>query len=156
MDQFTIRIARWREDSKAIMQIRYEVFVQEQNVPPDLESDDFDAISWYVLAETHKINDEATNDKPGTAIACARLQPNGKITRMAVLKPWRRRGVGRQILQKLLEIADDNNLQDIYLHAQLSAADLYRKSGFIETGNQFEEAGIKHIKMTRDSQLLKP
>jgi len=123
------------------MQVRNEVFVQEQNVPADIESDEYDSRSWYVLAES---NDGAT-------VACARLQPNGKITRMAVLKPWRRQGIAREMLKHILTIAEQNKLQSLYLHSQLSASELYKAFGFVETGNQFEEAGIQHIKMTRSA-----
>jgi len=139
--QFTTRQASWKNDATELMHVRNEVFVQEQNVPAHIESDDYDSVSWYVLAES--------ND--GTAVACARLQPNGKITRIAVRKPWRRQGIAREMLKQILSVAQQNNLQSLYLHAQLSASDLYKEFGFIETGSQFEEAGIQHIKMTRSA-----
>ena len=137
--QFTTRQATWEHDATALMQIRNEVFVQEQRVPAAIESDEYDPLSWYVLAESNE----------GTAVACARLQPNGKVTRIAVLKAWRRQGIAREMLKHILTIANHNNLQSLYLHAQLSASELYKEFGFVETGKQFEEAGIQHIKMTR-------
>lgn len=139
MTSFTTRPASWEHDANAIMQIRNEVFVQEQNVPVSIESDAFDPLAWYALSEL----------ADGTPIACARLQPDGKVTRIAVLKPWRRKGVARDMIKLILHIAELNQLQSLYLHAQLSASKLYEEFGFTETGNQFEEAGIKHIKMVR-------
>jgi len=92
--QFTTRQASWKNDATELMHVRNEVFVQEQNVPAHIESDDYDPVSWYVLAES--------ND--GTAVACARLQPNGKITRIAVRKPWRRQGIAREMLKQILSL----------------------------------------------------
>jgi len=139
MKQYSCRIATWKNDSAAIMQVRHTVFVQEQNVPASIESDEFDAASFYVLTES----------TDGTPVGCARLQANGKVTRIAVLKAWRRHGIAREMLKLVLQIAEQNKLQSLYLHAQLSASELYKEFGFVETGQQFTEAGIEHIKMIR-------
>lgn len=138
MQSYSTRSASWSHDSEAIMQVRHEVFVLGQNVPSEIESDDFDTTSWYVLAVS----------RDNQAIGCARLQPNGKLTRIAVLPSWRRRGIARQMLQDILDIAAQQDLNSLYLHAQLSAVDLYTEFGFVKTGQSFEEAGISHIKMT--------
>ncbi len=135
---FIVRIASWDNDAAALMRIRKEVFVQEQKVPIELESDEYDSSSCYILAESY-------DNQP---IACARLQPNGKVTRIAVLKPWRRLGVARAMLQQILDLAHKQERSTLYLHAQLSAITLYEEFGFTQAGKQFEEAGIEHIKMT--------
>ncbi len=123
------------------MQIRRVVFVEGQNVPASLESDDYDSDSWYVLAEL-------TN---GTPIGCARLQPNGKVTRIAVLDEFRRQGIAGQMLRDIITLAESNNMNTLYLHAQISAIGLYEQFDFVQSGDQFEEAGIQHVKMTRSS-----
>ena len=138
---FTVRTASWEQDKQQLMLVRHQVFVQEQQVPIELESDSYDQSSWYVLAET-------SNAEP---VACARLQKNGKVTRIAVLKNWRRQGIARSMLGRLIEIAVQHQVDTLYLHAQLSAIPLYREFGFIQSGEQFEEAGIAHVKMTRHS-----
>lgn len=139
MAEFIIRSASWDADKKALMHVREIVFVHGQNVPASLESDDYDPVSSYVLAET----------TDGTPIGCARLQPDGKVTRIAVLEHWRRHGIARQMLSKVIEIADHQSITSLYLHAQLAAISLYEDFGFVQSGEQFEEAGIQHIKMTR-------
>ena len=78
MAEVIIKSASWDADKAALMSVREEVFVKGQNVPASLESDDFEPVSFYVLAESTE----------GTPIACARLQPNGKVTRIAVLNSW--------------------------------------------------------------------
>ena len=139
MAEFTIRSASWEADKNALMHVREVVFVQGQNVPSSLESDDYDPVSSYVLAES----------TDSTPIGCARLQPDGKVTRIAVLNDWRRRGIARQMLSKVIETADEQGITLLYLHAQLAAIQLYEEFGFVQSGEQFEEAGIQHIKMIR-------
>ncbi len=140
MAEFIIKPASWDADKSALMTVRNSVFVLEQKVPSSLESDDYDPVSTYVLAES----------ADGTPIGCARLQPNGKVTRIAVLSDWRRRGIAEQMLGKVIEIASKQGLTSLYLHAQLTAISLYEQHGFVQRGAQFEEAGIQHIKMTRE------
>jgi predicted GNAT family N-acyltransferase len=67
-----------------------------------------------------------------------------------VLKARRGEGIGRQILEYLMEAARSRGLRKAILHAQLHAAGFYRKSGFIPLGEIFEEAGIAHRAMTRE------
>jgi len=137
---FTVRRASWTNDATAIQAVRHEVFILEQKVPEDLESDEYDTSSVYVLAET--------ND--GQAIGCARLQRNGKVTRIAVVEKWRRRGVGSEMLKELISMATDQQHKSLYMHAQLQAKALYETLEFKVSGEVFLEAGIEHIKMTRD------
>ena len=141
MAEVIIKSASWDADKAALMSVREEVFVKGQNVPASLESDDFDPVSFYVLAESNE----------GVPIGCARLQPNGKVTRIAVLSSWRRCGIARQMLGKVIKIAGDQGIESLYLHAQLAAVSLYEEFGFTQCGEQFEEAGIQHIKMTRSA-----
>ena len=140
MAEFIIKSASWKADKAALMQVRETVFVHEQKVPSSLESDDFDPLSYYVLAESAE----------GVPVGCARLQPNGKLTRIAVLSDWRRCGIARQMLGKIIEIATDQDITTLYLHAQLTAIGLYEEFGFVQSGEQFEEAGIQHIKMIKN------
>jgi len=139
-NNFTIRSATWNNDSAAIKAVRHAVFIQEQEVPEELESDQFDADSAYVLAEA----------KDGQAIGCARLQPNGKVTRIAVLEKWRRLGVGSEMLKELISMAKRRQQKTLYMHAQVQAKALYEAFEFKSSGDVFTEAGIEHVKMTRD------
>lgn len=141
MPDFTTRTASWENDKSALMQVRHVVFVEGQNVPASLESDDYDSTSWYVIAEL----------PDRTPIGCARLQRNGKVTRIAVLDEYRRHGIARQMLSDIITLAENHGLTALYLHAQITAIGLYEQFGFVQCGAQFEEAGIQHIKMTRSS-----
>lgn len=122
-------------------EIRKQVFVIEQNCPPHLEFENED-VSHHFMAYA--------DDQPA-GVCRWRQTPNGyKCERFAVLKKFRRMGVGSSLLVAIL--ADlPQNANYIYLHAQLAAMPLYSKFGFKKEGILFYEAGIQHYKMVIDN-----
>ena len=66
---------------------------------------------------------------------------------MAVLKDWRRQGVGGALMERLLKEAMDRQIRQLTLNAQVYVTGFYRKFGFQAVGEEFMEAGIRHIKM---------
>lgn len=136
---FFVEPADWSREQDALLSVREAVFEQEQGVPRDEERDGLDPICHHVLARA----------LDGSPIGTARLAPDGKIGRMAVLAPWRRRGVGSQMLALLLDHARAAGLREVWCHAQLSAASFYSAHGFEPEGEVFEEAGIPHRRMRR-------
>src|SRR5216117_3712789 len=74
------------------------------------------------------------------AIGTARLLPDGRIGRMAVLVEWRGQGVGAALLEALLALAHERSMPCVMLHAQTHAAGFYRRFGFNERGGEFLEA----------------
>ena len=117
--------------------IRLDVFVREQSVPEALEWDGLDPQCEHVMA----------SDLAGHPIATGRLLPDGHIGRMAVLKNWRRRGVGSAVLSELLDIARARGDAFAILHAQSHATNFYRRAGFEIASAEFMEAGIAHVEM---------
>lgn len=136
---YTIRTTRWEEDQERLKQVREKVFVEEQQVPLELEWDGEDAEAIHLLALD-------TNLHP---IGTARLLPSGQIGRMAVIKEWRKQGVGSALLEQLLTEAKQVNYPELFLNAQLSALPFYEQLGFHAEGEVFHEAGIPHQRMTR-------
>ncbi len=122
-----------------LRQVREAVFVQEQNVPPELEWDELDPASRHVLAV----------DADGNPVGTGRLTPKHSIGRMAVLPGWRGRGVGDAILQALVEMARGNGWPDVTLAAQAHALGFYARAGFLPEGDHFDDAGIDHLRMRR-------
>lgn len=88
-------------------------------------------------------------DEAGKAIGTGRLLPDGHIGRMAVVKEWRRRGVGADILNALAEEARKRGDKEVVLSAQLQAAEFYREQGFVAEGKVYQEAGILHQAMRK-------
>ena len=134
-----IELMGWDEARAQASPIRFTVFVEEQRVPVDIEWDDQDEKSLHALAY----------NSSGEAIATGRLLPDGHIGRMAVLKKWRGQGVGGAILQRLLAAARERGDREIELFAQTHAIPFYRRYGFVENGEVFEEAGIPHQAMRK-------
>jgi len=135
---FTISILAWDEALPLARPVREKVFIEEQNVPRELEWDEWDARCDHAVAR----------DMKGQAIGTARLLPDGRIGRMAVLREWRGRGVGAALMEAVLERARERSMPLATLHAQTRAAGFYRRFGFSERGGEFFEAGIPHVEMT--------
>ena len=136
------KVTSYEESEGDIRFIRDTVFIKEQKVPPELEWDGNDPRCIHVLG----------TDSRGKAIGTGRIQPDGRIGRIAVLERWRDRGVGTRMLGTLLESARSCGLDKVHLHAQLNAVPFYENSGFEKDGKEFIEDGIPHINMTRDTQ----
>lgn len=129
--------ASWVADRALIERIRREVFVREQGIPEYEEWDDEDATSVHVLATLNR-------DPVGTG----RLNRAGKIGRIAVLSGLRGRGIGTEILRRLLREARRQGIREPYLHAQVQAVPFYERLGFSREGGEFDEAGIPHLRMS--------
>lgn len=122
---------------KKVFAIRREVFVDEQNCPPELEWE-FEDESNHFLA--------TADDEPAGASRWRKTDKGYKLERFAVLKKFRGYGIGQALVQAVLnDLPADAGY--IYLHAQIQAVSLYEKFGFMKTGPEFEEAGIRHYKM---------
>ncbi|OHB80203.1 MAG: hypothetical protein A2Z25_24705 [Planctomycetes bacterium RBG_16_55_9] len=137
MNDIVSSIVSWPDKQTELMSVRRAVFVEEQNVPDDIELDGRDSECFHVLASD-------TNGKP---IGTARMDEKGKIGRMAVLREYRRRGVGRDILRAIMDFGRFRGITDFHLSAQVGAIRFYEKMGFEPYGGQFEEAGIMHVHM---------
>ena len=100
----------------AIESIRRLVFIEEQGIPAKLELYDQDTSARFVLAY----------DTNNQVIGTGRLLNDGRIGRMAVSKEWRGKGVGRALLDSLLELAMQQGLSRVYLSSQTSACGFYQ------------------------------
>ena len=137
MKQISVKKIDNPADLEKAFAIRREVFVDEQNCPPELEWE-FEDESTHFLA---------TVDDVPTGAARWRKTENGyKLERFAVLKNYRQLGIGQALVKAV--IADLPAGADyVYLHAQVQAVSLYKKFNFEALGDEFEEAGIRHYKM---------
>lgn len=130
--------ANYEQHRQSILQVRKIVFIHEQQVPSELEVDELDPVSQHVLL--------MDNGKP---VATGRLTPEGHIGRVAVLKPFRGRGFGQQIIRMLEEIALQQGMQRLVLGAQCQAMPFYEKLGYRPFGELFMDAGIEHHMMEK-------
>ncbi|MCX7862125.1 MAG: GNAT family N-acetyltransferase [Bacteroidales bacterium] len=123
--------------------IRKQVFVIEQNVPEELEADEFDATANHLLLSSFIEPNELTH----IATARWRITDYGiKLERFAVIKPFRNKGFGKIILNNVLDEVIKLH-KPIYLHSQEDAVPFYLKNNFRIIGEPFIEANIRHFKM---------
>ncbi|MFB6097620.1 MAG: GNAT family N-acetyltransferase [Salinibacter sp.] len=125
--------------------IREQVFIGEQECPPDEEWDGHDETSRHVLGYV-----------AGKAMATARWRtvPHdeevvAKLERFAVLPEHRGHGYGTALVRYVIEDARRAGFSTFLIHAQSHLEDWYEELGFRSTGRTFEEAGIPHVEMVR-------
>lgn len=131
-----VQLVEWRTHADALIAVRTEVFVVEQQVSPELEIDGLDPDCIHAAAMAGS-----------RVIGTARLLPEARIGRMAVLGAWRGRGVGARILDMLLAAAHDRGDAEVRLAAQVGAMGFYARHGFVAAGEEFLEAGLRHRHM---------
>ena len=117
--------------------IRRQVFCIEQNVSKEIEMDEFDDVSIHILAYI--------KGKPVGTARWRFTEEGTKIERFAVLKKYRHKGVGEELVKYTLDKL--NEIKFIYLNAQESVIKFYEKFGFEVVGNRFYEADMPHKKM---------
>jgi len=138
-DTVIIELLAWESAQPLALAVRFDVFVQEQGVPPELERDELDATSLHAVARF----------PDGSVVGTGRLLPDGHIGRMAVADSARGQGIGGRILEALVERAAEVGHHQVVLNAQCHAQPFYMRHGFVAEGPIFDDAGIDHISMTR-------
>jgi predicted GNAT family N-acyltransferase len=127
---------------KAAFEVRRQVFVEEQGISENIELDDHEKEALHmVVKDGEKV--------VGTARVLFLAANQAKIERMAILKPFRRKGIGSRIITFLNEELRNRQINQILLHAQYPVVAFYKSCGFKESGSPFWEAGIRHVKMQR-------
>lgn len=134
---FKIQKVTWQTHALQLKAVREQVFINEQQVPVELEWDGLDEFAQHLLA----FNDA------GEAIGCSRLLGNGSIGRMAVLKSWRGLSVGTALLNAAIAHYQQLDVQPITLSAQTHAISFYQKAGFEVCSEPYLDAGILHVDM---------
>jgi predicted GNAT family N-acyltransferase len=142
MSKFNYKVVTGDVELQEAFEVRKQVFVREQGISEDLVVDGHDGEALHMVVKD--------GDR---VIGSARVQfladNQAKLERMAVLKRYRRKGIGREMLLFLDAVWKDKQVQQVIIHAQLEVVPFYRLCGFDELGLPFREAGIKHIKMRK-------
>jgi len=155
--------------------VRRVVFVDEQDVEEALEWDDWDDADETTHFVAYAAGDGASGgdggERPGDVldgseggepgerpVGAARLRPKdpdaaavGKVERVAVLAAAREAGVGRALMDALEAHGRERGFDRFLLHSQTHAAGFYASLGYERRGDEFEEAGIPHVEMTKDA-----
>ncbi len=127
-----------------ILQLRAKVFVVEQNCPYQ-DLDDTDKKSWHLYGEEN-----------GKIVAYARLipqninYPEASIGRVVVDPSVRGRNVGKELMiTGINECEELFKTSKITISAQSYLKKFYNELGFKETGEEYLEDNIPHMKMKK-------
>ena len=146
----TVRPVASEADWHAAKSIRTEVFINEQDCPPEEEWDAYDATSRHLLGLVD-----------GVPVATARWRttthgdaPTAKLERFAVRRSHRGKGHGTTLVRAALADARRAGFSTFLIHAQAHLEAWYGSFGFRSTGRRFDEVGIPHVEMVlRDGSL---
>ena len=126
----------------AVMQLRSEVFVVEQNCPYQ-DADNKDQKSWHLCGWNNE-----------TLAAYVRLLPPGvsfeemSIGRVVTAPSHRKGGIGRLLMQEgMKQCAEIFGNGPIRIGAQLYLKHFYESLGFKQCSDMYLEDNIKHIEM---------
>ena len=88
-----------------------------------------------------------------TLVACLAITPlsdtHVKLRQMAVKEDMQRSGLGSELITAVEEHLKGIGLKKFELNARLEAIPFYKKLNYEESGNEFNEVGIPHIKMLK-------
>ncbi|MBJ9722666.1 GNAT family N-acetyltransferase [Acinetobacter calcoaceticus] len=133
---YKIRAGGWEQLEKDAKYIREQVFIQEQGIAPEDEWDDLDATVLHFIVYDNE-----------QSIATALLLPQHSVGRVAVLVPYGKQGVGKILMQHIIDYARHQKLPYLKLSAQTYVIAFYEALGFHVQGEVYEDCGIPHIDM---------
>ncbi len=142
MGEISYKLVTNDSELKSAFEVRRQVFVEEQGISEDIELDGNDGKALHMIARDG-------DTVIGTARVLFLAAGQAKIERMAILKPFRRKGIGTGVINFLDEILRNRQINQVFLHAQYPVIGFYKSCGFKESGSPFREAGIGHIKMQK-------
>lgn len=137
-----IKIAKTKQEISDAFAVRKTVFVDEQQVPLEIELDEHEGTATHFVAYNVE-----------TPIAAGRIRffdHFGKIERICVLKPYRKSGIGGQLMNFIEQFALEQGYKTVKLNAQRHAERFYKHLGYLTVSEEFFEAGIPHVTMVKE------
>ncbi len=140
----SVQVVDTAEQRALCLAVRYEVFVDEQQVPLEEELDSYDDTAVHFLAMT------VDGTEPvGTARLIILDEHKAKVGRVAVRTTFRRQRIGKAIMDEVESVAESRGVSVLVLDAQLHAIPFYEALGYRAFGPVFLDAGIEHRKMEK-------
>ena len=134
----SISQVKWKHAAPLLKIVREKVFICEWRIPREIEFDTNDENAIHILV---------CCDLSQEPIATGRILSNGEISRIAVLTGFRKKQIDIIILTKLINIAKELELNEIYIYSPLSSIEYFKKRHFSSTGSVFMVAGRPRQKM---------
>jgi predicted GNAT family N-acyltransferase len=138
---YEVRRVRGDDEMSAVLEIRHDVFCDEQGVPEHEELDGRDREATHLVA--------VSGDEVLATCRLLFVGPTVQFSRLAVRPEARRHGIARALLSLADEETRAAGARRLVLHAQTYARALYEAAGYEPRGRIFMEAGIEHIAMEK-------
>jgi predicted GNAT family N-acyltransferase len=137
-------LATNEQQLKDAYSVRLKVFVEEQQVPPEEEIDQYEKIA------THFVVYDGTT--PIGAGRLRQLDDFGKVERICIDKEYRAKGIGKLLMDAVEKEARQQGMHSYKLNAQLQAVPFYQKLGYKVCSEEFLDAGIPHVTMKKTQE----
>lgn len=139
MTELSVKIAKGINNNSDAKLIRQNVFIYEQGF--ESEFDDVDETAVHCVIYDN-----------GFPVATGRLfeqNKNAHIGRVAVQKPYRKKSIGKMVVNCLEEYAKKQGYEKCELSAQMRAKEFYEKIGYTAQGDVYMDEYCPHILMTK-------
>ncbi|MBN3526003.1 GNAT family N-acetyltransferase [Paenibacillus apiarius] len=134
------------EQLQQCLNIRTEVFVEEQQVPMEDEIDDLDTLD----AQANHILLQVKGEIAATGRIKWLDETTAKMQRIAVRKHYRGHGIGRSLMLALEQLARSMGATSSILDGQCQAEGFYQSLGYRTISEEpFYDAGILHVRMEK-------
>ncbi len=143
--QIKIREVNDTSQFEQLKKLRYEVFVNEQKVDPNLEYDEYDILNRNDVVHVVALKEDSV-------VGGLRLLKKDniiKVGRVVVDKTYRKHKIGSKLMAYAERYAFNNGFDELQLGAQVTAIPFYESCGYKAYGTVFLDAGIDHIMMKK-------
>lgn len=131
---FDIAETSWRQDKKAIYQVREDTFVKELGLPSAVIQDSTDELDSEVTHWVARISS-------GQIVGVVRMSHEGVITGLAVLPEHRHQGIAYSLLDSAITKGYRLGLAQIMLTAVDSLSNFYLNAGFRQNSDAYLDDG---------------
>lgn len=137
---FSVKICRGLENVPEAAEIRKAVFIEEQGF--ENEFDEIDSYAYHCVLFIYNM-----------PAACGRVFSDEKgdfhIGRIAVMKQFRGRGLGRRTAELLEDKIRELGGQTVVLYAQTRVKKFYMSMGYVPFGEEYLDEFCPHIAMKK-------
>lgn len=137
---YTFILARWAKEQELLSDIQQQLFADG---PMDISNEHAEEAFHIVVF-----------DGGGRTVGTARMQPNGRVDYVGVLRPWRGYTVGTALMTYLRHIGETTKLDSIWAMVPDKLEPFFERSGFKLAEEKQVINDIPHRKMVRP--IIKP
>src|SRR5699024_10567021 len=130
-----------KEKKKQNYQIKTNVFVEEPKVSMEEELDEFEDTAIHFLG--------FENNVPVAASRLRWVDDYGILERVCILKEHRGQSYGTDMIHRMKVEVTKKGYSKTKVNAQTRAVDFYKRLGYAVVSEEFLDAGIPHVTMTK-------